>query len=300
MKKVISIITSVIVMMSCMSISFAESDIKDISSEMAKEALLNYLEAQKAENIDDILKFSINEKFPSLTDHRQDIVKYYQLENRKIISSYSIIDQIKEDDNQYKFIIRYYYESGLLIEGPKYTEQINGEWKVVIPADFKKKIFETIDVPESDREAFETFDQRVKETEKLMSNMQSNSVSLFMPEAYQQIYLGSWNYTPISSAGGAANGGYIASGYINEIRVNYRQWTVTSGQSAKIRYSAWDAYSDIIEQVGYIDATNNSSTQSYNLPISLKRNNFTDVIVMIDRMNAVPTNTYGEAYAIYY
>ena len=162
MKKILSLIISATIVISCMNISFAQSNLPD--DEMSTNVLLDYLEALKNENIDEILGNSISKEFPALDDYQRELVEFYQSEYRKIISSYSIVDQINESDG-YKYIVRFSYEGGLVVEGSAYTQRINNEWKVVIPEDRHKRMCKVIDVSESDREAFETYEQRVNAIE---------------------------------------------------------------------------------------------------------------------------------------
>lgn len=282
-------------------------DVTQVDYKLQPQQVLEaYLNAYKDFDAESVLKYSISERHKDTKDYRDSVIaSFNNTTDSNTTASYEIKSQTVEDQDTVQYIVTILFKDGLLVEGPEVVKKIDGEWKVYLYRDVRKCKFDIIDVPEQDRELFESYEERVKnEQQKIQQAIQSQKSQggyIISPMAYSQTQFASWNFRPL--AGGAYDFtpgvGPIISGTVDEFRINFRQWANTSSPIL-VEYSIWDNIGPVISPKGNLPVSINNSGVSYNFSIPTYTSSFTEALLFLENMTSIGTNTYGEGYAIRY
>jgi len=116
------------------------------SSQLAVQALENYYNAYIKMDINAITETSIDEQYETKEEYMSALTGFFQNDSAQILS-YEIISQTNHGDG-YVFTVHQLYKDGLLVEGKRYVQIIDGNWTVYLHKDHKLRIAKIIEVPE--------------------------------------------------------------------------------------------------------------------------------------------------------
>lgn len=116
-----------------------------LDEEEARQAVINFYDASIAGDAQSCAAVSFSEEIPDPAEHLASKQEYFNRTSRIPLISYEILSYEVQDENNILYTVRTRYADGLILEAPIYTKYMDGEWKVFIPSDIKKRIGKIID-----------------------------------------------------------------------------------------------------------------------------------------------------------